>query len=332
MTASDKSTRRANDAERLRHIAATEAAAFATTAGTMLLGLLTGAAEAAQQRPAHDKQAPDASDHTQPPPDHPVETTPTTITPPVEHASAHDHYTATIGTQSPTVNAIAETHADTAPSIHGLDTSVIDSSPGSTPTSPAYHLVTPMPAWSFEPHSEHVQTSASGTDLIGSLTSLPVDPAPPINQIATTITGVLDTSLGAVSHTLSVLGSTVGQITSTLSNTVSTLTNTVDHIADGLTNTVDHLTDGLTSTVTGVVHDLSSGIVQPLLTDVLGSTSTASATAPAQHDGLSLDTAGVVPISLLHPMPLHLGFLGQPTIDGHDWHDGAFSALGIHHF
>jgi hypothetical protein len=83
-----------------------------------------------------------------------------------------------------------------------------------------------------------------------------------------------------------------------------------------------------------LVHDLSSGVVQPLLVDVLGSnsTSTASAAAPAQHDGPSLDTAGVVPTSLLHPMPLHLGFLGQPTIDGHDWHDGAFSALGIHHF
>jgi hypothetical protein len=192
---------------------------------------------------------------------------------------------------------------------------VIDSSPGSSAPLPAYHLVAPMPAWSFEPHSEHVQTTSSATELIGTLTSLPVDPAPPINQIATTITGVLDTSLGAVSHTLSVLGSTVGQITSTL------------------TNTVDHLTDGLTNTVTGLVHDLSSGIVQPLLNDVLGSTSTAaSGAAPAQHDGLSLDTAGVVPIAPLHPMPLHLGFLGQPTIDGHDWHDGAFSALGIHHF
>lgn len=117
-----------------------------------------------------------------------------------------------------------------------------------------------------------------------------------------------------MSHTLSVVGNTVGQI-------ASTLTSTVDHLADGLTNTVG-----------GLVHDLSSGIVQPLLTDVLASTSTASAAAPAQHDGLSLDTAGVVPTSLLHPMPLHLGFLGQPTIDGHDWHDGAFSALGIHHF
>ena len=314
MAASDNSTRRADEVERLRHLASTEAAAFATTAGTMLLGLLTGAAEAAQQRHPHETQKPDTHDQTQPPPPHPVETL-LTVTQPADHAAAaHDHYTATIGTPSPTVNSIGETHTDAAPSIHGLDTFVIDSAPGGSSPPPAYHLVTPMPAWSFEPHSEHVQTTASGTELIGTITSLPIDLAPPINQLATTITGVLDTSLGAVSHTLSVVGNTVGQI-------ASTLTNTVDHLADGLTNTVG-----------GLVHDLSSGVVQPLLTDVLGSTPTASAAAPAQHDGLSLDTAGVVPTSLLHPMPLHLGFLGQPTIDGHDWHDGAFSALGIHHF
>jgi hypothetical protein len=28
----------------------------------------------------------------------------------------------------------------------------------------------------------------------------------------------------------------------------------------------------------------------------------------------------------------HLGFLGQPTIDGHEPHDAAFSTLGMHHF
>ena len=236
--AADKSTRRTDEAQRLRHLAATEAAAFATTAGTMLLGLLTGAAEAAQQRDALEKQAPDESVHTQPPPDHPVETTPATATPPVEHASAHDQYTATIGTLSPTVNSIGETHADATPSIHGLDTSVIDTSLGSSTPMPAYHLVMPMPAWSFEPHSEHIQTASSGADLSGTLTSLPAEPVLPLNQIATSITGVLDASLGEVSHTLSVLGSTVGQITSTLTNTVSTLTNTVDHLTDGLTSTV----------------------------------------------------------------------------------------------
>jgi len=39
-----------------------------------------------------------------------------------------------------------------------------------------------------------------------------------------------------------------------------------------------------------------------------------------------------VPMAALPPMALHLGFLGQPAGDGHDMHDGAFSALGVHHF
>jgi len=46
-----------------------------------------------------------------------------------------------------------------------------------------------------------------------------------------------------------------------------------------------------------------------------------------QHDIPLLDTAGAIPTS-----PLQLGFLGQPTTDGHEPHDGAFSALGVHHF
>ena len=39
-----------------------------------------------------------------------------------------------------------------------------------------------------------------------------------------------------------------------------------------------------------------------------------------------------VPLPFVQLPPLQLGFLGQPTADGHDVHDGAFSALGAHHF
>ncbi|WP_407192424.1 hypothetical protein [Bradyrhizobium sp. STM 3566] len=53
----------------------------------------------------------------------------------------------------------------------------------------------------------------------------------------------------------------------------------------------------------------------------------------ATHDvGIAgLDTAGAVPMAALPSLTLHLGFFGQPS-DGHDLHDGAFSALGVHHF
>src|SRR5258708_921738 len=55
MAEADKNTRRADEAERARHVGASEAAAFATTAGAMLLGLLTGV-EAAQHRSEHQPQ------------------------------------------------------------------------------------------------------------------------------------------------------------------------------------------------------------------------------------------------------------------------------------
>src|SRR3982074_160857 len=61
---SDKNTRRADEAERARHIAAGEAVAFAT----MLLNLLNGA-EAAQHRSEHQPEPP-ATEPTPPPRQH----------------------------------------------------------------------------------------------------------------------------------------------------------------------------------------------------------------------------------------------------------------------
>ena len=76
-----------------------------------------------------------------------------------------------------------------------------------------------------------------------------------------------------------------------------------------------------------------TGLLEPLTTSLSGLTSSATdLSETAQHDIPLLDTAGAIPTSLLHPIPLQLGFLGQPTMDGHAPHDGAFSALGIHHF
>jgi hypothetical protein len=86
--------------------------------------------------------------------------------------------------------------------------------------------------------------------------------------------------------------------------------------------------------VSGLIHDTpATGLLAPLATDLSGLTSsTTDLSGATQHDVPLLDTAGAIPTSLLHPIPLQLGFLGQPTMDGHEVHDGAFSALGIHHF
>ena len=77
----------------------------------------------------------------------------------------------------------------------------------------------------------------------------------------------------------------------------------------------------------------ATGLLAPLTSDLSGLSSGATDfSGAAHHDGSLFDTAGAIPTSLLHPIPLQLGFLGQPTIDGHEPHDGAFSALGGHHF
>ena len=98
--------------------------------------------------------------------------------------------------------------------------------------------------------------------------------------------------------------------------------------------TVGHQVDGLTGVVSGLIHDTpATGLLAPLATDLSGLTSsTTDLSGATQHDVPLLDTAGAIPTSLLHPIPLQLGFLGQPTMDGHEPHDGAFSALGVHHF
>jgi ABC-type transporter Mla subunit MlaD len=136
-----------------------------------------------------------------------------------------------------------------------------------------------------------------------------------VQQLADTITGLVDSSLAALSSTLANLSATVGQLTSSLSETVS------------------HLTDGLTGTATSLTHDTPAGLLEPLVSNLLGSTQHATDfSGSTQHGASLLDTAGAIPTAALPPLPLHLGFLGQPTIDGHETHDGAFSALGVHHF
>ena len=75
------------------------------------------------------------------------------------------------------------------------------------------------------------------------------------------------------------------------------------------------------------------GVLEPLVSNLLGPTQHATDfSGSTQHGASLLDTAGAIPTAALPPLPLHLGFLGQPTIDGHETHDGAFSALGVHHF
>jgi hypothetical protein len=307
MAEADKTTRRADEAERARHISASEAAAFATTAGAMLLGVLTGA-EAAQHRSEHQPQQPAAEPTPPPSPAQPADAAPALQQPvSADHAQVqHDEH----GSATPPTPAdpAATIHADTALDLGNATEAAPDGR-----MAPTHVLVSSIPVWDFSAAADHAHSGAAGA---GSIAPSSVDPAASIHQLAGTITALVDAPLAIVS------------------DTIASLSATVEHLTSQLSGTISHLTDSLTGTVTGLLHDAPTpGALQPLLTDILGPAPTPTASSgTAEHGTSMLDTAGSIPIAPLHPFPLHLGFLGQPTIDGHDAHDGAFSALGVHHF
>jgi hypothetical protein len=300
MAEADKNARRSDEAERSRHISATESAAFAT----MLLGLLNDA-DAVLHRLENEAES---AAHP-----HPAEIAPAALVP-ADPGPGHDDQHAGAA-ETPATDLSPTMHADAAAAIPPLDATIDHTAAGDTP---ATNVLTSSPALSsFSAFIDHAPSTAESTASHGgSITSSSFDLGASVHTLADTVTGIVDTALATVSSTISSLSATVGQLTSTLTDTVS------------------HLVDGLTGTVSGLIHDTpATGLLAPLTTDLSGPTSSATdLSGAAQHDVPLLDTAGAIPTSLLHPIPLQLGFLGQPTMDGHEPHDGAFSALGVHHF
>lgn len=307
MAESDTNARRSDEAERARHIAATESVAFAT----MLLGLLNDA-DTVLHRLEHEPESRAAEQVA--PPSHPTTAAPVALVPADPERGHEDQHAGAI--ETPAADVFPAIHAEVTADAQPRDASV---SPDDTPSGET--LVTHTVASSLAPSA----FSASGDDAPsagdsawhgGASVASSFDLGPSIHALAETVTGIVDTALATVSGTIASLGATVEQLTSSLSDTVS------------------HLTGGLTGAVTGLIQDTPvTGLLDSLTTNLAGLTSNAADLSGAAHDNVSLlDTAGAIPTSLLHPMPLQLGFLGQPTIDGHEPHDGAFSALGVHHF
>ena len=309
MAASDKDTGGSEEAERARHVAAGGAAAFATTAGTMLLGLLT-AAEATQHR-----GEPGLPPATAAPPLHPTETAPAERAPADDGPQHEDQHAG--ASEPPAADPAPMIHANAAATIQPPDPgAAIDIAAAGEAIAPHASPLS-IPVWTFNATADHAPAAAETAGL-GHPTAAPpsFDLGASIHQLGDTITGLIDTSLATVSQTIASLSATVGQLTTSLSGTLG------------------HLSDDLTGAITGVIHDTPvAATVEPLLTNVLGPTPMATdPLGTGQHGGSLFDTAGAIPTGLLHPLPLQLGFLGQPTIDGHETHDGAFSALGVHHF
>jgi hypothetical protein len=306
MAASDQNNRRTDEAERARHIAASEAAAFATTAGTMLLGLLAGA-EAAEAR--GEPQSPSRATPSSP---RPTETVPAEATPLGREPAHGDRHASTV---EPPADPVPTIHADTTTTVQApASGATMDAPPGSPPANASN--ASSIPEWTLSAPAPHMPSVGPSTGVGGPTSPHAPDPAASVHQVADTSTSLVDASLALVSQTVATLGATAGQLASSLSTTVS-------GVVDGATSLVTNLTQP------APVAD----VVEPLVADILGLTPAATDSSDASPQGVSLlDTAGAVPIALLHPLPLNLGFLGQPTADGNEPHDGAFSALGVHHF
>jgi hypothetical protein len=307
MAISDKdNARRAHAAETARQITSSETAAFFTT----LLAVLNEAA-AAPRDGHHEPERPAAEPGLYPA--HPAEPSPN------ERAPADPHHGAqhADSTDAAPAESAATAHVDGIVTAEPSATVITAEATPPGASSAAHVTAVSFPAASPDVSADH--GSSHEADASHSVTSAAptADPAASVLQVTNGINSFVDSSLATVSHVISDVGATIGQLTSSLSGTIS------------------HLTDSLSGLASTLVHDAPvTAVVEPLLADILGSTQDTS-----QHslDGTShstplLDTAGAIPTALLHPLPLHLGFLGQPTIDGHETHDAAFSTLGMHHF
>ncbi|UPK39660.1 hypothetical protein IVB18_22020 [Bradyrhizobium sp. 186] len=310
MTASDRNNRRAEKAELARHIATDETVAFMTALVAFLNEAHTTRHHDAIEAQPPSTDSPSAPDST------PVEAAPGEHQPApgVQHSDA-------VAPSSDEVSAAR--HADAA--IVGD----IPDSGGSANVAAATesHVTASVPAGgpaaaSAPVPTDHLMAAGDGSTHAEAATSSAVDPAASILQLGTTITHLVDTSLAVVSHTLESLGTTVAQLTSSVTGTIGQLADNVTGLLGGIVQSAETLTHEAPAT-----H-----LFDALVTDIVSSPLAAPHDGAPAHEIGALDTAGAVPMAALPPLTLHLGFLGQPTSDGHEIHDGAFSALGVHHF
>lgn len=313
MAASEQNNRRADRAEIARHITTEETVAFMTALVAFLKEAEASGHHAGNAAQPVSTDLPPASAHAADPV--PPEAT-AADRQPVSGDQHADAGAAPIG-ETPVHTAVTTGGASHADATAGV--AATTDSPASASVSAGSDAMTSL-APAAADHLPANSTSSAHTDVA---VTPSIEPVSPLHELGSTITDLVDTSLAAVSHTLDSLTTTVTQLTSTITGTIGQLTDSVTGLVGGLLHAVG-----------GDAHDAHGpDLFNALVTDVV-STPLASA-----HDGATthdidiggLDTAGAVPMAALPPLTLHLGFLGQPG-DGHDIHDGAFSALGVHHF
>lgn len=309
MAASEQNNRRAEKAEIARHITTEETIAFMTA----LVAFLKEA-EAAGHHGGHDAQPPPLD--VPPPPAHATDPARVEVTP-ADHQPASGDRHADVSVpptnETSTTLHVDGTSGDVPHADRNTDVAAITDSP----------VNATVPIDSYAPVAPDHATDAAGGSAHGDIaTSASIDPSSSLHDLGSTITNFVDTSLSAVSHTLDSLSTTVSQLTSTVTGAIGQLTDSVTGLLGGLLHSVG-----------SDVHEASSpDLFSALVADIVSTPLASPHDSAATHVDIGgLDTAGAVPIAALPSATLHLGFLGQPT-DGHDLHDGAFSALGVHHF
>lgn len=295
MTANKRAARKPEEIERAHSAVATKNAALDITTATMLLGILAGTVEARHASPATPEG------------DHPNDSS--SLTPPVP---ADESGTST------------ETHAmeHVQPTTHDSSTQLLDAqadfhATASAGTSIDVHLPTdngPVQrdvALSLDVQNVHVDLGSTASLQTPQAASDPSESSPSeghFPSLTTDISAPISTALDAS--------------LATLSSTITAVTSEVQHLVSSLPS----LGNLITSTATNLTQwPLSAPTVT---TDALV---TSAFDRHAENPPPLLDTSGLMPVGQTMA-PLHIGFMGQPQPDGHDTHDGAFSALGLHHF
>lgn len=220
-------------------------------------------------------------------------------TPPQPHTAAGAELSASTVTDGAMHTAV---HSETAPAA-AVEVPVETTKPAGEPhdqTAPLSHTHEPQDLAGAANPLAH-----QGTETPHSASAHDIAPAQePIVHAASP----LDSALTSLGDTVSALGATlhdvpgVPQVTQFLNETVSDVT---------------HWTAAATSDAAGAL--VGAVFDQPPHID--------------QVPAMPLIDASALIQTIAAPPPLTLGFMGQPQPDAHDGgHDGAFSALGLHHF
>ena len=320
--ASGKRPREIDDTERARSMPEAEATALSTVAMTMFLSVLAEA-EAAKRQQLNALQPGETASETTPPPPaaaaQAVTAAPAdTSSPPQPEQRPADGATTETPPAHPEFASLAEpSHASEA------DRQQSDESATANAWQSADHLATTS---GFVPdlHVSNQADSASWTGPTGhaaiSTTHDLAGPGPS--------PGLAD----GLHDIMGRLTTTISDISTDLQHQLASVTSDLSNLTTAITSDLSHLNTTISDTVASVTHaavSIPASVADALVSGVFGSAPQSPVPNLTDHDLPMLDTGGIIPVSLDHG-PLQLGFLGQPHADGHDPHDGAFSALGIH--